>query len=115
MRAIVLGVLAACTTSSSPPAVTQHGACTALEGRAFTSVDQHECGLGPSGPAYCSWGITFDASGGASSSARWRYSDIEQTLTVTCDGATVTSATPAYTGTYDDATATLTWDGFAYR
>ena len=33
---------------------------------------------------------------------------------VTCEGTAIQSATPAYGGTFDPATATLTWDSIDY-
>jgi hypothetical protein len=112
MRAIVLVAVLGC--ASNPQATAQHGACTALEGKLFTSTTEHECGLGPNGPVPCHWHVTIDAGDGSSSVMTWSYSDVEQTLRVTCDGTAITSAMPAYAGTFDPATATLTWDSVDY-
>ena len=113
MRAIWLLGLAACTTDVMP-AVQNHGACPALEGKQFTSTSEHECGLGPTGPSACPWHATFSYGDGTTSRLQWAHSDVEESLRVTCYDTAITSAMPAYAGTFDPVTNTLVWDGFDY-
>lgn len=109
----------ACTSGMQDPTTveTQQGACIALEGLAFESVGERECGLTPDGVAYCNWGISFEAHDDAASRFQWHYSDVAQGGSVACDGNTITSmpGTRALTGTFDPATNTLLWDGVAYE
>ena len=87
--------------------------CALIDGKAFASSDQMECGLGPSGVTYCNWSVTF--TGGAYS---WSHSDVVETGRYTCDGAAITATRSTTTtpllGRLDPQTGQLTWDGATY-
>ena len=85
-----------------------------IDGKTFVSVNQMECGLGPSGVVNCNWRVTF--TGGTFS---WSHSDVVETGSYTCDGAVIsaTRAVPSTTpllGRLDPQTGQLTWDGATY-
>jgi hypothetical protein len=116
-------VLGACTSggggrgaADAPPAPA--GACSALEGKTFTSVTEGECGLGPSGPVTCHWSITFKARDGKSSTYAWQHSDVGESNMATCDGLHVTGMTSfagrTYSGSYDPSTMKLVWENLDY-
>ena len=93
-------------------------ACGAVANLTFLSVEEHECGLTPTGVATCQWSIAF-TDNGATRQLSWRHSDVSETLVYRCDGYTITTAVvsgtqPTYKGTYEPATGILTWDGFNY-
>ena len=111
---VALLVVAACTTSV-PGVAEQSGRCTALEGRSFASLVEMECGLGPNGPVPCTWHLTFDAHDATTSLLYWQHSDTGVEAPVACMGPKVDVTPPAYNGTYDEATLTLTWAGADYR
>jgi hypothetical protein len=113
-----------CGTDDDPPAGDeaaivdrQNGACIALEGRQFQSVEQHECGLTPNGPAMCHWQLEFTPTDPQRSSFMWRHSDVGESGAVRCTGRQITTDGfgPVYTGTYDPATRRLTWVNLAYE
>jgi len=88
-------------------------ACAALAGHTFSSVAEMECGLGPDGAASCHWTVRFAVDGTYS----WSYSDVGQSGTYTCSGASVTgtrTGSPPVSGSYDAQTGQLTWDGVVY-
>jgi hypothetical protein len=94
----------------------QNGACTALEGRTFSSVEQHECGLTPDGVALCHWQITFSAIDPQRSMFTWRHSDVGESGAVRCTGRQLSTdgIGRVYTGAYDPGAGVLTWDGLPY-
>ena len=94
----------------------QNGACSALEGRSFASVDKHECGLTPNGPAMCNWQITFSAVDAQRSNFTWQHSDVGESGAVRCTGRQISTdgIGPVYTGAYDPSAAVLTWDDLPY-
>jgi hypothetical protein len=88
-------------------------ACAALAGHTFSSVAEMECGLTPDGAASCHWTIRFATDGTYS----WSYSDVGQSGTYACSGASVMgtrTGSPAVSGSYDAQTGQLTWDGVVY-
>jgi len=108
----------ACTGGMYDPSTVeqQEGACVALEGRRFESVNTLECGLTPDGPAPCKWSVTFAIRDDASTSFQWSYSDVGETGTIECHGVTINSlpGSRSVTATYDPATQKLVWQGEAY-
>ncbi len=93
----------------------QNGACIALEGRTFTSVDELECGRSPDGTGRCHWLITFAIRDNRASDFAWSYSDVAESGKVECHGETLAGiASRSYTGAFDPATQTLTWAGAQY-
>jgi hypothetical protein len=94
----------------------QDGACTALEGRSFQSIDQHECGLTPDGVAMCHWRLDVTALDPQRSSFTWRHSDVGESGSIRCDGRQLSTDGfgPVYTGTYDPEARRLTWVGVTY-
>ena len=121
-------VVVACSKSSSAPisgdaapsatdVASQNGPCTALEARSFTSEAQHECGLGSGGVAYCNWGIAIASHDALASGFAWHHSDVGETGTVECHGASITihtSQPQALSGDFDATMHILTWDGIRY-
>ena len=122
LRWMLALLLAGCADDSpagqDDPAVidSQNGACTALEGRSFSSVEQHECGLTPNGPAMCNWQITFSAQDPQRTLFMWSHSDVGESGSVRCTGRQLSTdgIGRVYTGAYDPANQTLTWDGLPY-
>lgn len=117
MRPIAIVLLAACTTGSTDTTPAPTGRCADLEGTTFASLIQGECGLGPDGPGYCTWHLTFTANDATSTAYDWQHSDYGQSGLITCDGATVTEVTTGSDqprGTYDATTQQLVWDGVTY-
>lgn len=118
-----LAVAAACGTDAPPggddPALVdgQDGACTALEGRQFQSVEQHECGRTPDGVAMCHWQLAFMPTDPQRSSFTWMHSDVGESGSVRCTGRQLSTSGigPVYTGTYDPASRRLTWVNLAYE
>ena len=118
MRPLCLLLLAACTTGTSDPAPTGGAArCAPLESKTFASLTQGECGLGPDGPAPCTWHLTFTASTATTTHYDWQHSDYGQSGEIECDGTDVTEVTGGSDqprGTYDATTQQLVWDGVTY-
>lgn len=85
--------------------------CGALLG-AFQSVTANECGLGPNGPVYCNWRVSFDDRG----QFDWFHSDVVESGTYACAGSAITApgARPIV-GSYDGRCDLLTWDGILYE
>jgi len=90
-------------------------ACTLITGHTFVSVNQMECGLGANGVATrCNWRVSF-----TDGIYSWSYSDVIETGSYSCDGATITTArnvasTTPLLGWLDFQTGQLTWDGATY-
>jgi hypothetical protein len=113
MRRLLVLALASCSVGTPTTTTQQPVGCPQLEQRTFASVNQLECGLGPTGVQACPWHLAFDANDYYS----WQYSDVESGGMVTCSGAAITVAAgngPAIAAAYDDATDQLTWDGQVY-
>lgn len=111
--------LAACTGGMQDPSTVeqQEGACIALEGRRFESVNELECGLTPNGVATCKWRLQFMPRDDESSQFQWSYSDVGEAGHIECDGGAITSinASPRQvSGTFDSATQKLVWEDQTY-
>ena len=110
--------VAACTSNLHEPplAETAQGACVALEGRTFTSLEELECGRTPEGIATCRWQLTFDIGTAAVSQFAWTYSDVSEAGQVTCVDNTITATASGRTirGTFDPASLRLDWAGETY-
>src|SRR5580765_3100542 len=98
MRALlVAAVLSACATD----AIVEESStrCTAIEGKAFTTVDpQVDCGLPAPGspPSQCHWSIMVKTATTDTSRFQWQWSDVEESLDVKCHGASITTADGNY-------------------
>jgi hypothetical protein len=93
----------------------EQGACVALEGRRFTSINELECGLGPNGPTSCKWTLAFAPSDPIASEFSWQYSDVGESGLASCNHATVkANGAREITGSFDALTQRLTWDGQVY-
>ncbi len=93
----------------------QDGACVALEGRRFESLNDLECGLTPNGAALCKWSLNFGFRDDASSTFQWAYSDVGEQGQIECHGATINSLSArTINGTFDAATQKLVWEGQTY-
>ena len=78
---------------------------------ALVSVDEMECGLGPSGRlTRCPWRVTLDD--GAWS---WRYSDVSEQGTYRCLGDTVVAEGRSLEGVWVVDEQRLLWDGVEYE
>ena len=125
LSSLCMCAIAACTdgggsepgpVDAAPNAIDATSApCDAIDGRAFRSVGEHECGLTPDGVVYCHWEIEF-----AAGTFDWYYSDVGESGTYTCDDmmmirGTTSAGGDEYTGSYEAATGQLTWDGLAYE
>jgi hypothetical protein len=116
-------LVAGCTANTTPPDPTdtddvdrQDGACTALEGRRFESVEEHECGLTPDGVALCHWHLELSALDPQRSGFTWQHSDVGESGSVRCTGRRLSTdgIGPVYTGEYDPATQRMIWDDLPY-
>jgi hypothetical protein len=93
----------------------QDGACIALEGRKFESVNELECGRTPTGLGLCKWAVTFVERDEVSSGFSWRYSDVGESGPIECNGAAITSLSQrAINGSFDAVTQKLVWEGQTY-
>jgi len=84
--------------------------CASLEGT-YTSVDELECGLTPSGVGLCHWSLTF-----MSSTFTWQYSDVGESGSYACENGDVVASTAGdrqYQGTLAED-GSLTFDGVKY-
>jgi hypothetical protein len=109
--------VSACTSGPyTESTVIEQGACVALEGRAFASVDERECGRTPDGVATCRWQVSFDIGTLTSSEWSWLYSDVGAAGRATCNDGTITATSGARTihGLFDAATQRLIWDNVVY-
>ncbi len=100
------------------PTPTPSTRCADLEGKTFASLVPGECGLGPDGPGYCTWHLTFTATDAATTHYSWQHSDYGQEGEIECNTGTVTEVTSGMNtdvGTYDAATTQLVWEGVAYK
>jgi len=115
---LVLIALGACTGGMSDPSTVeqQDGACIALEGRTFSSVNQLECGRTPDGTSRCHWQITFATRDTTASDFAWAYSDVSEHGRVECRGEQVVTklGSRTVTGRFDQTTQILTWAGETY-
>jgi hypothetical protein len=100
---------AGCLGSSGPDA------CELIADKTFASLNQMECGRGADGAiTYCNWRVSF-----THGTYSWAHSDVVETGTYSCDGATifttrgVASMTPLL-GRLDLETGRLTWDASTY-
>ena len=77
----------------------------------FTSVEEHEVGLGPDGEAMGHWTLEFTAV-----SFFWHHSDHSEEGSYTCAGDLVTGEAGgmAYEGYFDSSSGILSWDGLDY-
>lgn len=97
--------------------VATRGACTALEGLQFRSLDPGECGLTPDGVGSCTWRITFDVYDSSTKSRfTWSHSDVGESGYVMCEGNAIHSVDSSvhYAGSLDPAQLDLVWDDRAY-
>jgi hypothetical protein len=105
---LVLGVAACGGPLGEPPQ-----SCAAIEGRIYESVDEHEVGLGPDGPAMGRWSVIFKNDG----NYEWNHSDIQEGGRYFCDGTDVEGTRgdgTFYEGSFSADGETLTWEGVAY-
>jgi hypothetical protein len=119
MRAVCLTLFLAGCLDGLPPEdpgmgePVARGACTALEGRAFQSLQQGECGPAPGA---CYWRLAFTPADGTHTLFTWSRADAEESGTVTCDNGVIRArqSLVQYAGTYDAANLELVWDDRAY-
>jgi hypothetical protein len=116
---LTTALLAACTGGMQDPSTVeqQDGACIALEGRKFESMDDLECGLTPNGVALCKWQLTFTVRDEQSTVFQWRYSDVGEAGQIACEGAAITSVSASphqVSGTFDATTQKLVWEDQTY-
>jgi hypothetical protein len=112
-----LVTLVACTGGMQDPATVeqQNGACEALEGRTFSSVNELECGLTPDGISRCHWQLVFATRDTLASEFAWSYSDLTENGRAECHGQAITAtASRKVTASFDAATQMLVWDGEVY-
>ncbi len=112
-------VIAACTGGMVDPSTVeqQEGACVALEGRRFESVNELECGRTPDGVGRCRWRLSFQTRDDQSSAFAWSYSDVGESGEIECDGAAINSITNAphtISGSFDPVTQKLVWEDQTY-
>jgi hypothetical protein len=87
--------------------------CSAIEGSVFESVDNHEVGLGPNGPAMGKWSVTFKTDG----NYQWNHSDVQESGRYFCNGLGVEGTRgdgTFYEGSFSSDGSTLTWEGVDY-
>src|SRR5687767_9033858 len=115
---VLPAALGACTGGMHDPSTVeqQNGACFALEGRTFSSVNQLECGRTPDGVARCNWTLSFSTRDTDASDFAWSYSDVSEHGRVECRGQSISAEAAHGTvfGTFDPAMQTLTWNGELY-
>ena len=109
----------ACTGGMQDPSTVeqQEGACIALEGRRFESVNDLECGLTPNGVATCKWRLQFMSRDDESSVFQWSYSDVGEAGHIECNGDLINSVTAAphqVSGRFDATTQKLVWEDQTY-
>jgi hypothetical protein len=115
---LALLALGACTGGMHDPSTVeqQNGACIALEGRTFASLQELECGRTPDGVAQCHWQLVFATRDTTASEFAWSYSDVSEGGRVECLGQRITafSASRILSGTFDSSTQMLNWAGETY-
>jgi hypothetical protein len=116
--AALLLALAACAEHGSSPDVSeQNGTCSLLNGRRFSTLETHECGITPNGTAQCLWHISFAQDSTDRSTFIWQHSDVGESGTCKCMGADILvfaiDGTVAM-GTFDQAMQRVTWDHLVY-
>ena len=115
-------LLVACTGGMQDPSTVeqQDGACVALEGRRFETVNELECGLSPNGVSTCKWQLSFGTRDEQSSEFQWTSSysgDVGEAGQIECDGGTISSISASphqVSGTFDAATQKLVWEDQTY-
>lgn len=91
----------------------QSGDCAFEAAASFSSIEEHECGLGPDGEAFCHWSLSLLSDGTFS----WSHSDVSERGIWTCEGTQVTGVSvggSTIIGIYDPISRILTWNGFRY-
>ena len=83
--------------------------CEAIVGTTFASIEELECGLGPTGPVPCHWQIVFEEDG----DYLWNYSDVGEGGTYTCADGVIDTGID-HDIAYDATTGILTWDAVEY-
>jgi hypothetical protein len=123
VRWMLAALLVGCTThaplndpTDADDVDQQNGACTALEGQRFKSVEEHECGLTPDGVALCHWHLELSALDRQRSGFTWQHSDVGESGVVRCTARRLSTdgIGPVYSGEYDSATQRLIWDDLSY-
>src|SRR5688572_17231212 len=118
MRWTWIVLVTACTGGMHDPSTVeqQNGACFALEGRTFTSVQQLECGRTPDGVAKCNWTLTFANRDADASEFAWSYSDVSEHGRAECRGQSIiaTAAGRTVTASFDPSSQMLSWNGELY-
>ncbi len=122
MLRLLVGLVAipACTSNMQETALVEQGACVALEGRTFTSVDELECLTpdrgGSEDAGRCRWQVSFEVESARESQFTWLHSDVGETGQVTCKGGALTATinNRRVRGTFDSKTLRLTWAGVSY-
>lgn len=115
--ALYLLAVSACTSGPyTESTVIEQGACVALEGRSFSSVNELECGRTPDGVALCQWQLAFDIGTQTASEWSWSYSDVSESGRATCTDTSITAVAGdrTLTGMFDPVTQQLIWAGEAY-
>jgi hypothetical protein len=115
-RLLLLPLFGACTGGMADSTTIEQGACVALEGRRFTSVNDLECGRTPDGVARCKWLVAFSTSDPIASEFSWTYSDVGEVGRASChDDRTITAfGAREIAGTFDPLTQRLMWAGEVY-
>ena len=92
--------------------VNQVDSCNIISNSVFRSVDKHEVGLGPNGPAMGYWSITFQ-----SGNFQWHHSDVVESGTYTCTENILQAKlyNRTVTANYDINRKALIWDGVEYK
>jgi len=90
----------------------QVDSCNIISNSVFRSVDKHEVGLGPNGPAMGYWSITFQ-----SGNFQWHHSDVVESGTYTCTENILQAKlyNRTVTANYDINRKALIWDGVEYK
>jgi len=115
-RATLLVLLVSGCTTGLDESTVEQGACVMLEGRTFSSMNELECGLTPSGPATCHWQVTIDIGDTGSSEFTWYYSDVGESGMLTCvdNVITATTASQVIPVGFDPVSQQLEWAGETY-
>jgi len=99
---LITGFAPACTSGLYETQVEEQGACTALEGRTFTSSDGGQ--------------LAFDVDSAATSQVTWFDSEIAEAGQVSCVGTKVTATIAGRTlrAVFDPQALRLQWAGVSY-